>query len=407
MESIGKVILLQGPVGPCFDKLHNSFLRQNIDCTRVLFNAGDRLFCRIPQSAIKFKGNLENWSTWFETYLLKNSSSVVILFGADRPIHSIARNLCKKLGVKVLCLEEGYFRPGYVTIEEGGNNACSPIAGQLPDFEAANDLETLDESHLTRISENSFRNRCWYGFLYYFWSELFSSNQQRKLFHKHLNLLDQAIGWMKNFILWKFVKKKDERLFQELSGQEYHLVALQLDADMQSRFQSNGWKKMDLIHETIQSFANTRTRNSHLVFKVHPLERGHYNHAKIIQNIAQTFGVEDRVWTIQTGSIGQWVKHSKGMITINSTSGFSAIFHGVPILLLGNAIYEHDQLVYKLGKEADFDFFWNVSLKASHSERMQYLNWVKKKSCVEGDFYSQLDEINIKECIISYFNKQY
>lgn len=400
MKSIGKVILLQGPVGPCFDKLHNSLLKQNIDCTRILFNAGDRLFCGNLQSAITFKGNLEDWSTWFETYLRKNSPSVVILFGGDRPIHTIARNLCEKSGVRVLCLEEGYFRPGFVTIEEGGNNANSPIAGQLPDFDEANVLESSNEERLVQISLNSFPNKCWYGFIYYFWRELFSLSEQRKLFHKHLNLFGQAIGWVKNFILWNLKKKKDQTLLQKLSRQEYHLVVLQLDADMQSRFQSNGWRKMDLIHETIQSFAHSETRNSNLVFKVHPLERGHYNHAKIIQKSAQSFGVEDRVWTIQTGSIGQWVKNSKGIITINSTSGFSAIFHGVPILLLGNAIYEHGHFVYKSDKETVFDLFWSVPLKATHLERMQYLNWVKEKACFEGDYYTQIGNKEISQKII-------
>ena len=95
MECTKKVILLQGPVGPFFDKLHNRFIKQNINCTRILFNAGDSLFSSIPGSVIKFKGNLENWSSWFEAYLHESSPSVVILFGADRPIHSIARKLLR------------------------------------------------------------------------------------------------------------------------------------------------------------------------------------------------------------------------------------------------------------------------------------------------------------------------
>ena len=209
-----------------------------------------------------------------------------------------------------------------------------------------------------------------YGFLYYFFCELFFSKEQKKLLHKQLNLLWSSLWMDENFLFWKLFKKKDEKLFHELNQKEYHLVVLQVDADMQSRFQSNGWNKNDLIHEAIQSFANSELRNGHLVFKVHPLERGHHNHSKTIQIIAQSFGVEDRVWTIQTGSIGQWVKYSKGIITINSTSGFHAIFHGVPILLLGSAIYEHDHLVYKFEKGTDFDSFWNISAKANHSERM-------------------------------------
>ena len=358
MNILKHVLLLQGPVGPFFDRLHRQLLENQINCTRILFNAGDKLFCRNKQSALTFEGNLEDWNIWFEKYLKNNKPSVVILFGSDRPIHTIARNICKKYATKVLSLEEGYFRPGFVTLEEGGNNANSPLAGLIPNVDEVSRISSLDSGDLNLVSENSFRNKCWYGFSYYFWSELFSSREQRKLFHKHLNLLGQAFAWIKNYILWKFKRKHDERAFQKLSREDYYLVPLQLDTDMQSRFQSNGWKKTDLINEAIQSFANYGSSKSHLVFKVHPLERGHYNHAKMILKIAENFGVQDRVWTLQTMNIGQWIKHSKGIITINSTSGFSAIYHGVPILLLGNAIYEHEQLVYKLQNKNDLDEFW-------------------------------------------------
>ena len=157
------------------------------------------------------------------------------------------------------------------------------------------------------------------------------------------------------------------------------MVVLQLDTDMQSRYQSNGWKKSDIIHETIESFASNGFPERHLVFKVHPLERGHYNHKKIIQKIAENFGVEDRVWIVQTGSIGQWIKHSKGIITINSTSGLSAIYHGVPILLLGNAIYGHHQLVYRLRNKNDLDEFWTAEVKANQDQRMSYLIGLKRR----------------------------
>ena len=400
MNSLKHVLLLQGPAGPFFDNLHTQLLENRINSTRILFNAGDRLFCRNKKSALTFEGNLEEWAKWFDKYIKNIKPSFVILFGSDRPIHSIARELCEENEVIVLCLEEGYFRPGFVSLEVGGNNANSPLAGLLPSINQGIKKFDLPSSYSKQHLKNSFRNRCWYGFVYYSWSELFSSDKQRKLFHKHLNLINQAFFWSKNFILWNVKRKYDQRLFQKLSNSQYHLVALQLETDMQSRFQSNGWKKADLIYETIESFANNGFSENHLVFKVHPLERGHYNHKKIIQKIAENFGVEDRVSTIQTGSIGQWIKHSSGIITINSTSGLSAIYHGVPILLLGNAIYNHHQLVYRLSNKNDLDEFWSAEVKVNQDDRMAYLTWLKAKACSKGDFYSQLGNNEISQKII-------
>ena len=123
---------IAGTFGPFFDRLHRQLLENQINCARILFNAGDKLYCRNKQSALNFHGNLDEWTKWFEKYIKNNKPSVVILFGSDRPIHSIARELCKEYEVLVLCLEEGYFRTGFVSFEVGGNNANSPLAGLLP-----------------------------------------------------------------------------------------------------------------------------------------------------------------------------------------------------------------------------------------------------------------------------------
>ena len=382
-----KVILLQGPVGPFFNRLQSGLLNSNIECTRILFNAGDSFFCSNKRSAINFKGNLEKWSSWFRKYIKNNKPFVVILFGSDRPIHSIARNICKENEILALCLEEGYFRPGFVSLEMGGNNANSPLAGLIPNINEEVKEVDLKSSYLRHDLKNSFRNKCWYGFLYYTWRELFSFGEQRKLFHNQMNLFSQAYCWSKNFISWILMRKRDHDLFQKLSNTHYHMVVLQLDSDMQSRFQSNGWKKSDLINEAIMSFASFGSPEGYLIFKVHPLERGHYKHKKTIHRIAKNFGIEDRVLVIETGMIGQWIKHSKGIITINSTSGLSAIYHGVPILLLGNAIYQHHQLVNCLRDVESINEFWSAQVKANQDQRMRYLYWVKEKACSVGDFY--------------------
>lgn len=387
------ILLLQGPVGPFFDDLQKAFIEENIPNKRILFNPGDTLFSTQKEYTEQFKGNLEDWSKWIKNYLIENKINYIVLYGSDRPIHSIARKAALELNVNVLSLEEGYFRPGYVTIEEGGNNTSSPLAGKLPNKSFNSDPYLLDGISQKNIYKNSFRNKCLYSFSYYLVSELFSSSGQRKLFHKHINLLNQVKSWAKNYILWYLKRKKEIFLYQEISINDYYLVVLQMDADMQSRFQSNGWKKMDLIKETIQSFSRFAPKSSKLVFKVHPLERGHYRHFELIKSIAVNFGVLSRIYVVQTGGIAKWLKSAKGMITINSTAGFSAIYHGCPILVLGNAIYDHPNFSYKYESESDLNGFWEKFsvYQCNNEERTNYLNWIKSIACVEGDYF-------IKEC---------
>src|SRR3546814_11132062 len=67
----------------------------------------------------------------FTAFLAVGGFRQVILVGSGRPIHRVACKAAKAIGVRILSLEEGYIRPGYVTVEPDGNNADSPLAGRL------------------------------------------------------------------------------------------------------------------------------------------------------------------------------------------------------------------------------------------------------------------------------------
>ena len=61
-----------------------------------------------------------------------------------------------KSGTKVLSLDKGYFRPGYISLEKGGNNASSPIAGLLPEVDEVLGSISLDPKELDLISKIVF-----------------------------------------------------------------------------------------------------------------------------------------------------------------------------------------------------------------------------------------------------------
>jgi capsular polysaccharide export protein len=94
---------------------------------------------------------------------------------------------------------------------------------------------------------------------------------------------------------------------------------------------------------------------------------------------------------IDTGSIGLLTRHSAGMITINSTSGLSAIYHGVPLMVLGDAIYSNEELAVCARGEPDFDEFWTHISEANITLKRLYINWIKVRSLERGDFYANAD----------------
>jgi capsular polysaccharide export protein len=381
------VLLLQGPVGPFFANLHRGLLESGFEVTRLTFGPADRYFNRGLDS-VRFRGGAEDFSAWLDKFTQNKSFGSVVLFGANRPLHAVACSYFKALGVPVLCLEEGYVRPGYITVELDGNNYQSPVAGQFD--------ETQNwglKSHAPASGASSFKQMAKYGFVYYALQSLFASYGERQGFHKkhRTNIGRELFCWARNFVRSKRHGMKHlrnvEYLLENHHG-SYFIVPFQVADDAQlTGPASNAWNNDSLALAVIASFAKFAHVHQRLVFKVHPLERGHSDSHQIVAEIAKSYGVASRVHVVDTGSIGVLTRHSAGMITINSTSGFSAINHGVPLAVLGMAIYGIPSLCSIVRGRDDINDFWKNGFVADRATRMNYVDYVRAHCLLPGDYY--------------------
>lgn len=380
-----RVLLLQGPVGPFFARLAYHLEDAGYETWRVIFNAGDRLYAG-ECKRIDFSGSIDEWQSWFRAFVTSADFDCVVLFGSNRPVHLIARNVARQVGIKTISLEEGYIRPGFVSVELGGNNSDSPLAGRLPPPSFVPD----DEPKPSR-SYNSFAAMCRAGAVYYSVRTLFSGIAVRELFHRNFNPMVEPFLWLRN--AWRRFsgQARDYHVIEHLLehyDRRYFLVPLQVASDSQMGKAARGWNSQRLIAETIASFAKDCEGSYRLVFKVHPLERGHANVRNLVEQTAAVFGVADRVDLIENGSLGLLARHAAGMVTINSTSGLSAIFHGTPLLVIGDAIYAHPQLATVARGKPDFAAFWRDRFVADADLRRRYLSWLRQNALVAGDFYA-------------------
>lgn len=381
-----RIVLLQGPVGPFFSDLQNYLEKQGYDCWRILFNAGDRFYSGKKKKVV-YNGSRNEWASWFHNFLTLSCADCIVLFGAERIIHKIARQCAQQLGVSIVSLEEGYIRPGFITVEKNGNNGASPIAGLLP----SSSFNPDEQNTPTKQNFNGFSRMCWYGTLYYSIGTLFSSLPQRELFHRRINLFGEAFGWLRNACRRfknTFVALGEIQTLLEFHEGEYFLIPLQVTTDMQLADAAMGWNNSRLIMETLKSFATHAPKKYRLVFKIHPLERGHSNDHRLIRQTAELLGIHDRVHVLDNGSLGLLARHAAGMITINSTSGLSAIFHGIPLLVIGRALYANPKLANCAFSKPDFDMFWTNHYVANKELRQQYLDWIKVRCLKTGDFYN-------------------
>jgi capsular polysaccharide export protein len=380
-----RILLLQGPVGPFFKALQSTLNDNGFDAWRMCFTTGDRVYSN-KLKRVQFSEAFTEWSTWFEQFLTNIQFDCIVLFGSERPLHRVAIDIARRKNILVVSLEEGYIRPGFVTVELGGNNRRSPVASGLPP-------DSFDAASAPQVRQKyaSFKTMCWHGFVYYTVNGLLSGFRERTTFHRQRALITEAFYWLRN-VYRKFAHQGHnfatiEKLLEH-HDKKYFVIPLQVSDDMQLGAAANGWSNEKLIIASITSFARSAPPDSRLVFKIHPLERGHSNARRLIVSLVDLHGVAERVDTIDTGSLGLLVRHCAGMLTINSTSGLSAIAHGAPLLAIGEAIYSRTPLADSAITDTDIDHFWLNKSSPDSRFRSRYLAWIKKSCLKPGDYYA-------------------
>jgi capsular polysaccharide export protein len=153
-------LFLQGLASWFFDRLGKALAEHGHAVHRVNFNGGDRLFWRLP-GAVDYRGRPDDWPAFLDRLLTERRITDVILFGDCRPVHRLAISVVRARGVRLHVVEEGYLRPGWISFEEGGVNANSPLprepdwyrekAAKLPSWREST---ALPESFARRAAED-------------------------------------------------------------------------------------------------------------------------------------------------------------------------------------------------------------------------------------------------------------
>jgi len=384
------VLLLQGLMGPLFRRLGQELMRAGHAVHKINFNGGDRLFWRLP-GGIDYRGSLEDWPAWLEGVIREHGVTDVTLFGDCRDHHMPAIRLCRELGVLVHVFEEGYIRPDWVTLELGGVNGHSSLPRDPAWYrETATALPPVPPHAQV---PSSFRRRAIEGLLYNAADVLTRWYYPHWTNHRPWHPLIEAIGWARKLRRRKDNQKRSEVLLDHLrdSDASYFILPLQLDSDAQIRLHSPFAGIADALKLVIGSFAAHAPANTRLVVKEHPLDNGVRDWCQETHDIAALFGVGDRVDYLAWGDIVPITRLALGMITINSTSGTLALAEGVPVVALGQAIYDIADITFQGGLDA----FW-ANPTPPDPETFAALRRVLVDRClIPGGFFSDeaLDKV--------------
>ena len=82
-------------------------------------------------------------------------------------------------------------------------------------------------------------------------------------------------------------------------------------------------------------------------------------------------------------------RHAKGVVTVNSTVGISALLHHLPTVTLGKAIYDIDGITYG----QTLHEFWQDDFEVDRTLFAKFRTYLCQQSQVSGDFYKQSEQL--------------
>jgi capsular polysaccharide export protein len=309
----------------------------------------------------------------------------VVVFGQSRPLHAAALSKARVLGLAVFVFEEGYLRPDYVTLEQGGVNAESSLP-RSADFYRALDLAPLPKPLPTR---QKFGEVAWIAIEYAMAMWVGRRRYPHYVHHRCLHPIYEGLRWVRNARRSHVSRWIERKAMGELTAigrhKRYFLVPLQVHNDAQVLCHSPYSGVSEMIEEVLCSFARHADRGDWLVFKHHPLDKPYTDYRSLIHRWARALGIQARVRYIHDQHLPTLLQHARGVVTINSTTGLQSLFHGTPVATLGECIYAIDGLVHT-GPLASF---WKAPGTVDQPLYEKFRAYVIRETQLNASFYAE------------------
>ncbi|MBV9152289.1 MAG: hypothetical protein JO204_10995 [Alphaproteobacteria bacterium] len=375
-------LFLQGPISDFFDRLGRALIARGHRVHRVNLHMGDRLFWHLPAS--NFRGRFDDWREFIGETLDRHAVTDLVLHGDRRPYHIIAAEEARARGIAVVATDLGYIRPDWITLERDGMSTYSRFPR---DPEA---IRALAEEFAVPDLTPRFHTPFWlisvldviYNLGLVFGRPLYPGYRYHGISHPFAEYL----GWICSQAKQRFTRRRVARIQAELRAEpgSYFIFPLQLATDFQIRAHSPFLDARDALSEVIASFARSPGRRK-LVIVVHPLDNGLIDWCGLAAGLARRYGVDERVVAFEGGVPGEILCQAAGIVTINSTVGTTGLSHGVPVKVLGNAVFDLPGLT----DQQPLDAFWHEPTVPDRRLTADLMRALIGATQVKGGYYTR------------------
>jgi capsular polysaccharide export protein len=377
-------LFLQGPSSSLFSDIAMHLNRAGHSCLRVNLNAGDWLFWR-RNGAINYRGSFADWSSYIDNLLASRGVTDLILLGEERPYHRVAVDHAIARGIDVTVIEMGYLRPDWITLERDGMSSNSRFPNDPDKIRAA--AQGVPDVSMQPIYTQSFVREALLDLAYnlpnVFMAPAFPGYRRHGIFHP----LHEYAGWVAKLLRSRKHRADAVGMVETLcsGSRRFFVYPLQLETDYQLRSHSPYRSQMDAIEEVVTSFATNTADTVDLVIKIHPLDNGLIDWRQKIRTVSTACGVASRVHVIDGGDLNRLTQSCAGMVTVNSTAVLGGLRSGVPVKVLGGAIYDLNGLTHQGGLET----FWTSPDKPQQDLAHDFFKLLAVSIHVRGNFYSK------------------
>jgi capsular polysaccharide export protein len=377
-------LFLQGLAGPFFSRLGRALSDAGHGVHRINFNGGDWAYWR-QAGALNYRGGGRGWPRYLLGVLGGRGITDLVLFGDCRPLHAEAIGIARSRGIQVHVFEEGYIRPDFVTLEVGGVNGHSGLSRDPDHYLRA--ARRLPPMPAFPGVPSSFARRAREDLVYNIASVALAPLFPGYRTHRPWHILHEYAGWGLRLMRGRAERKRSAATLDRLKadGRSYFVFPLQLNEDYQIRVHSRFPGMAAAIERVMASFARFSPADTLLVVKGHPLDNGLIDWEQCTGEIARQLGIEDRVLFLETADIDLLVQPARGLVTVNSTTGTLSLRHGVPTVVLGDAVYDIPRVTHQGG----LDRFWVEPARPDLAVFDAFRRVLVDRCLVHGGYFSE------------------
>ncbi|ARC89811.1 capsule biosynthesis protein [Rhodovulum sp. MB263] len=377
-----RILFLQGPSSSFFGKLALACRALGAEVLRVGVAPGDRLYW--PSGCGRYiacRGAADRFAEAFAAIVAEERPTDLVMLGDGRKYHVNAVSVAKAVGgITPWVIEQGYLRPGLISVEAWGTGGRSAIpAAFAATTDTRRDLPASDPA------PGSFLRYAAYDVAYHLANVLLCPVFYPRYRHYALDSpWAEWRGWTLKALRARSRARQTGAALARIgahSGSVF-LVPLQLDTDFQLRDHGTGRSQEEELAAVMASFAAHAPAGALLAVKEHPLDNGLRRWDRRAERLARVAGIGDRVAVFTGGRVEALYPKLAGIVTINSTVGLSALLAGVPVKVLGRAIYDLPGLTDPDGLDA----FWAAPLRPDPAEAARFRRFLRYDYHVPGAF---------------------